>query len=1216
MLARGRWLAVLTTVALTAFLIALPLATAGAKIEREVTPEEAARLEEWREQVELNGYDWEVGPTSVSDLSPEEFQQLLGDRIPPHIQAIYDTLRPDPTVERMRFRSAFDWRDYGKVTPAKDQGSCGSCWSFAAVGAVESGVLINSDVFLDLSEQQLIDCNDVGSDCDGGHCAVGYSIHKDPGGVTEECIPYIADDGQSCRERLCDKVAIVDGDSYIANTVSSIKYQVENNGPISVSITAYGDLSGYTGGCYQHAGNDPTNHAVVIIGWDDSLCSGNGAWLIKNSWGHGWGFGGFGWVKYGTCRIGSSAMRPINAHAPTERFVPTEFASIQDAIDNSERGDVIRVAGGTYTETITLEDYRTILGGYDPTFTVRDPSLYPTVIDGGGAGNVITALNLDNMRIDGFEVRNSGPIGYGIYLRNTEAKVQNCYVHDCWRGIGVAPGTAGATDGEILIEFTKVSNNTDHGVYMSGAPNPVVKVYYTATNGNGGDGIHSETTVNALENNTVGANGGDGIRILSSDDTTIKNNIIASNAGYGVACMTSTPTLTYNDVWDNTAGMYSGCSAGEGSISVDPIFCDAPGGDVSVHATSPTLGAGEFGGNMGALGIGCPVGPQELEVAQLGASLEISWSPPPPEERADVDYYIVYRDTMQIPNTEIGTVDAPDTMFNDITIPACIPHYYWISAVDTEGLEGAPSNKVSGELCYIGPTGLDVTFVEGANEMAWSSGDGPIDYYVVERSTIVDPPDSVGSVPVGVTEFTDLSTLDCPRDNYAYQILPVYDTGWRGAMSEKVTIDPAPSPPSGIVAEWVGNDVVLTWDPNCESDFRRYWIYRDTVPIAPPLSSELLVGFLPDTTFVDEGLNPELTYFYRLVASDADAQKSVYSEQIYLGTGDVLTVPSPYVTITEAINAASALDTIFVGPGTYNESITLKDGVFVMSTDGAATTTIAWPGGNVVTGGGLSDLSLLEGFTIDGGGIASNGIAAWGTYVRISDCVVQNAQSGVSCQFGGAPLLFGNTFTGNQNGVSVADSARPFLSGNTFSGNTFCGLYNAGDPGPTIGRTLEDANDFLEIGLYHVFNLSTAEVDADYNYWGDICVDDAWFYGAVDYLPWTDADHTGIYTECSNSVPEDGQDKPFVSYNYPNPFNPSTAIKYSVPSSGGRVRLTIYDLAGRKVRTLVDTQQAPGGHVTVWYGRDDQGRDLGSGVYFYRLTIGDYQVQRKMVMLK
>ena len=123
------------------------------------------------------------------------------------------------------------------------------------------------------------------------------------------------------------------------------------------------------------------------------------------------------------------------------------------------------------------------------------------------------------------------------------------------------------------------------------------------------------------------------------------------------------------------------------------------------------------------------------------------------------------------------------------------------------GLEGAPSNRVTGEICYDGPADRAVVFGEGANERSWSHGTGPIDYYVIERGNELVAPDSIDWVPSTDAAYVDFSTGSCPRDNYAYSVLPVYDTGWRGVPSFDVSIDPEPSPPSGITAQWIGSDV-------------------------------------------------------------------------------------------------------------------------------------------------------------------------------------------------------------------------------------------------------------------------------------------------------------------------------------------------------------------------------------------------------------------------
>jgi parallel beta-helix repeat protein len=634
---------------------------------------------------------------------------------------------------------------------------------------------------------------------------------------------------------------------------------------------------------------------------------------------------------------------------------------------------------------------------------------------------------------------------------------------------------------------------------------------------------------------------------------------------------------------------------------------------VSVHASSPTLGAGEGGLDIGALGIGCPEGPQNLVVAQNGAQLELSWDVPP-AARAQVDYYVVYRDTAQVPLTTVATVDPPATDFVDITIPPCETNNYWVSAVDTSGLEGAPSNRVEDELCYEGPIDFSVTFMDVGNELSWTAATGPVDYYVINRGNEVSAADSIDSVDSSMTSYIDSNTADCPRDNYSYTVLPVYDTGWRGVASFEIPVDPPPSPPSGITGEWIGSDIQLTWDDNCESDFRRYWVYRDTMPISPPIDGDLLVEFTPDPSYLDQGLNPDWTYFYRLVATDAESQRSEYSETLIMGTGDVLGVPTPYGTIQAAIDAASAIDTVLVAPGTYNESIVMKDGVIVMSSGGRATTTITSGSGAVVTAVGVSDLTVLSGFTVDGQGSAM-GLDVWTSYLQVEDCSFVNGSPGVNSRFGDYSTLLGNTMSSNSNGVAVSDSSRPFLSGNVVESNTFSGVYNTSDPGPEIGRTLNDANDIMDNAFFEIFNTAGAAVDADYNYWGTDCAGDSLFYGPVDYVPWTDETHLQTLTDCTGAH-EPIAARPYLSPNFPNPFNPATAIQYRVPAPGGRVTLAIYDLSGRLVRTLVDGDKGGGEYTAVWRGLDDRGRQVGSGVYFYRLEVGDSKLERKMVMLK
>ncbi len=88
-----------------------------------------------------------------------------------------------------------------------------------------------------------------------------------------------------------------------------------------------------------------------------------------------------------------------------------------------------------------------------------------------------------------------------------------------------------------------------------------------------------------------------------------------------------------------------------------------------------------------------------------------------------------------------------------------------------------------------------------------------------------------------------------------------------------------------------------------------------------------------------------------------------------------------------------------------------------------------------------------------------------------------------------------------------------------------------------------------------------------------------------------------------------------LSQNYPNPFNPVTTIDYSI-SGKTDVDLVIFDVSGRRVRTLVREKQLPGGYSVVWDGRNDGGRPVASGIYFYRLDAGRNSSVKKMVILR
>ncbi|MBD3348403.1 MAG: T9SS type A sorting domain-containing protein [Candidatus Eisenbacteria bacterium] len=286
------------------------VATLGAGVVRAETGATDAEIEQLQREIEAKGYDWTAKRNWTTDLSEEEFRALLGARVPPEVERRFEALDPGDFPVARDLPDSFSWRAQGIMTPVKSQGGCGSCWDFAGVGALEAVIKQNTGTELNLSEQQVLSCATPGYGCGGGWYAWAWSHFRDYGAVDETCMPYEADDTVPCAEDGCARVATTNDWIDIPGDVNVIKTALLD-APVATTFTVYDDFSSYGSGCYEHEGDDPINHAVVIVGWDDNKCgAGDGAWLCKNSWGDGWGdLGGYFWIKYESCNIGANSQQ-------------------------------------------------------------------------------------------------------------------------------------------------------------------------------------------------------------------------------------------------------------------------------------------------------------------------------------------------------------------------------------------------------------------------------------------------------------------------------------------------------------------------------------------------------------------------------------------------------------------------------------------------------------------------------------------------------------------------------------------------------------------------------------------------------------------------------------------------------------------------------------------------------------------------------------------
>ncbi|TAM47822.1 MAG: hypothetical protein EPN53_11130 [Acidobacteria bacterium] len=296
------------------------------------SPALAREIAAMRAEIKANGWTFTVG---VNPAMRYTLDQLCGRReelLPPEaldrgpaIQSVTAMARkpaPTPTATPTP-APGLDPYYIGIFTPPKDQGGCGSCWAFGTIDEAETAVLksqhapvgkVNTDGTVtasastpDMSEQYVLSCNDLGYSCAGGNNALAMLVGE-PGSMDEDCFPYQAADlacsycADPTRWKLSGWAYLI-SDTKIP-TVAAIKQAILTYGAVTAYVYVDRTFQAYTGGVYNNTKTYRyTNHQIQLVGWDDS----KSAWLLKNSWGTGWGIDGYMWITYTSCRVGEGA---------------------------------------------------------------------------------------------------------------------------------------------------------------------------------------------------------------------------------------------------------------------------------------------------------------------------------------------------------------------------------------------------------------------------------------------------------------------------------------------------------------------------------------------------------------------------------------------------------------------------------------------------------------------------------------------------------------------------------------------------------------------------------------------------------------------------------------------------------------------------------------------------------------------------------------------
>lgn len=277
------------------------------------------------------GNSYQLGVNAFADMTPEEFasEYAFGFK-PPGEKERATLLGASPYLGKHKYSGAalpasVDWNAKGAVTPPKNQGHCGSCWSFSTTGALEGAWKIATGKLVSLSEQQFVDCSTDGNQgCKGGSMELAFKFAEANAVCTEESYAYNAKQG-TCHETSCTEgipKGGVTGYKDVDPDDTQALMEAVAKGPVSVAIEADQiAFQLYKSGVLTQECGTKLDHGVLVVGYGTE--GGKDYWLVKNSWGPAWGDAGFIKIlrgvkpREGECGINSLPTYPVvNGAAP------------------------------------------------------------------------------------------------------------------------------------------------------------------------------------------------------------------------------------------------------------------------------------------------------------------------------------------------------------------------------------------------------------------------------------------------------------------------------------------------------------------------------------------------------------------------------------------------------------------------------------------------------------------------------------------------------------------------------------------------------------------------------------------------------------------------------------------------------------------------------------------------------------------------------------
>jgi C1A family cysteine protease len=236
--------------------------------------------------------NFQIGLNRLAAVTPAEYRMLLGARVDKYEEGSTPVSPP----MKVEYDPKWDWRTKGVVNPVKDQGQCGSCWVFSAIGCAEGVDALKFGKLLSFSESNALDCCEWGNGCNGGVMKKVWDwVVAKQGGkfMLEKDYPYKPAKCR-CRWDPSKGVGSCTGIYYLQHLEEEFRTVCQKSGPLSIHVdAALASFQLYTHGIYDDPKCDPhiLDHAVVLVGW--GFEGERTFWIVRNSWGVTWGEKGY-----------------------------------------------------------------------------------------------------------------------------------------------------------------------------------------------------------------------------------------------------------------------------------------------------------------------------------------------------------------------------------------------------------------------------------------------------------------------------------------------------------------------------------------------------------------------------------------------------------------------------------------------------------------------------------------------------------------------------------------------------------------------------------------------------------------------------------------------------------------------------------------------------------------------------------------------------------